>query len=103
MPGRHTSDHVFLASEDVDQVPEDVEERLVRLLDAMDAEARHGEAEVADLGHPAAVAAGESDGQQARLARRLEGAVDVGRLAARRDPQGDVAGPAEHPELLREG
>src|SRR5262245_42494231 len=75
-------DHVRLAPDHMDQVPDDVQQRLVRLLDAVDAEARDGEAVVAELGHPAAVAPGEPDGQHANLSGRLERPVDVGRLAA---------------------
>src|SRR5262245_53716741 len=60
-PPRGASDHVLLAADDMDQVPEDVQQGLVGLLDAVNTEAGHGEAVVAELGHPAAVAAGEAD------------------------------------------
>src|SRR4051794_29253058 len=96
------SDDVLFAADDVDQIPKNVQQRLVRLLNAVDAEAGDGEAVIADLRHAAAVAAGEADGEQAQFAGRLKCAVDVGRLATRRYSQGDVARPAQQLELLHE-
>src|SRR5262249_40036284 len=99
---RFMSDHVLLAPDHGDQVPENVQQCLVRLLNAMNAEARDREAAVAVLRHPAAVPSGEADRYHAEISSRLQGPVDVGRLAAGREAEGDVAGPAEHANLLQE-
>src|SRR5262249_18939665 len=63
--GAFMSDHVLLAPDDMDQVPQDVQQGLVGLLNAVDAEAGHGEAPVAELGHAPPVAAGEAHGDHA--------------------------------------
>src|SRR5437868_427120 len=97
------SDYILFAPDNVNQIPQDMEQRLVTFLDAVDAEARHGETVVAELGHASAVAAGEPDGEHADLAGRLQRAIDVCRLAARRDTERHVALPCEHAQLLDKG
>src|SRR5579884_852939 len=89
------SDHVLLSADHVDQVPQDVQQRLVGFLNAMDAEARDSEAPIAERGHAAAIPARKADRDHAHLTGSLQRAIDIGRLAARRDAQGDVARPPE--------
>src|SRR6185437_12149077 len=96
------SDRVLLPARDVDQVPEDVEERRVHLLDAVGAEALDHERVVAHAWHLAAVAPREADGDEAHLARRLERPDHARRFSARRDAQRDVPRPGEHAELAGE-
>src|SRR5690348_16546458 len=92
-------EHVLLAADHVDQVPDDVEQGFVRLLDAWDTEAGDGEAVVTRGRHPPAVATGKADGQHPHLARRLERAIHISGLATGGYPQRHVAASAEQSEL----
>src|SRR5262249_59041359 len=84
-------DDIVLSERHVHEVPDDVVERHVRLLDAVNAEGRHHEAVVGELGKPSAVLAREGDREEPVLARRLEGLHEIRRVAARADREGDVA------------
>ena len=95
-------DHVLLPAREVHEIPEHVEQSLVRLLDAMDAEAPDDEHVVADLGELAAVATREADGEGPELARGAQRADDIGALSARREADHDVAAPREQRERPRE-
>src|SRR5262245_28700859 len=77
------SEDIVLAQCDVELIPQQVEEDRVDLLDAVDAEGRDHEAMLRDRRHAAAVASRERDRQHPHLARRLQAAGDVGRLAGR--------------------
>src|SRR5205085_3274772 len=69
MSGPPTSDDIILTERHVHQIPHDVIEGDVRLLDAMDAERRHDEGVLGQARQPPAVLARERDGQQPELAR----------------------------------
>src|SRR5215470_10291365 len=96
--GEASSEDIVFSQRHVDLVPEEVEEERVALLDAVDRPALHHEAVVAHVGHAAAVAPGEADGEQAELLPAGQGAVDVGRRARGRDAEEGVAGPADELE-----
>lgn len=74
-------DHVFLAQGDVGEVPEDVQQRDVRLLDAVDGEAGDGEAVLGRILQPPAILAAEADGKHALGTGHLERVNQVGRMA----------------------
>src|SRR5262249_38312079 len=59
--------------------------------------------EPAELGYPAAVVAGDSDGQQVAAARLVQPGDQVVRVAARGDGDGDVVGAAERDQLAGKG
>src|SRR5579871_619020 len=83
-------DDVLLAHGHVRQVPQNVQQRHVRLLDAMNAEAGHREAVIRDFGQPPAILARKRDRQQAFVACCLQRVNQVGRLPAGRDRQRHV-------------
>jgi len=63
----------------------------VYLLNAMDAEARHGEAEVTELAHAPAVSPGKTDDEQVALTGGAEPPKHARRFSARRNAHSDVA------------
>src|SRR6267154_4159698 len=81
------SEDIVLPHCDVDLVPQQMEERGVCLLHAVDCPALHREAVVAEVGHPSAIAASEADDQEPHLTATLQGAVDVGRGARSGDAE----------------
>src|SRR5882762_4699529 len=89
--GQLASNDIGFTERDVDEIPHDVIERDLGLLDAMDAEGRHDERVLGQARQPAAVLARERDGQQPELARDLEAVHEVRRLAARAERQRHVA------------
>src|SRR5262245_13828438 len=95
--------NVLLAAQHVNQVPQDVQQRLVRFLTAVNAETGDRETIVAKLRHSPAVATGEADRYHAYLTSRLERSIDTRGLAARGNAQRDVTGPPQHAHLLGEG
>src|SRR5436853_5942922 len=102
LSGRGQLENVIFAEGHVDQIPHDVIERDVRLLDAMDAERRYDEHVLGHAGEPAAVLAGERDRQHTELARDLHAVHQVRRLPAGSERQRHVAGAAEQAELVAE-
>src|SRR5262250_682766 len=101
LPGPSLDDIVFPQGH-VHQVPHDVVERHVRLLDAVNAEGGHDEAVLNEVGESAAVLAGEGDGEEAQLTCGLERLDEVGRLAARAHGQRHVAWASEDAQLVGE-
>src|SRR6266571_8061393 len=86
------------------QLPQDVVQGGLGLLDPVDRGRRHHE-QVVDglrLRHPAAVVPGQADGEQAAPTGLVEGPDQVVRVAAGGQAQGDVAGPAEGRQLAGE-
>ena len=78
----------------MNEIPYDVEQQRVRLLDPVDAEARNDKAVIAQLGHPAAVSAGETDREQPHRTRGAERTLDVRRFSGSLDKSAIFA----HPE-----
>src|SRR5438477_8009673 len=102
MSGPPTSDDIGLTERHVHQIPHDVIEGDVRLLDAMDAERRHDEGVLGQARQPPAVLARERDGQQPELARDLEAVHEIRRLAAGAERQRHVITAAEQTKLVAE-
>src|SRR4051812_13127608 len=73
------SEDIFFSEGDVNEIPEQVEQQRVRLLDAVDGPGLDDEAVIAGLGHAPAVATGEADREVAIAARPREAAEHVGR------------------------
>src|SRR5499427_1680445 len=96
------SDDILGPERHVHQVPHDVVQRDVRLLDPVDAERGHDEAAVREVGESPAVLAREGDREQPELAGRLDRADQVRRVAARAEQEGHVAVPRQHAELVGE-
>src|SRR4051794_9467905 len=96
-------DHVLLSPDDMDQVPENVEQRFMGFLDSVNAEARHGETILANFRHSAAITAGKAHRQHAEVAGHLQRPIDVRRLAARGNSKRDVAAPSEQTKLFEKG
>ena len=53
------SDHVFLATNNMDQIPDDMQQGFVRFLNAGNAETGHDKTVIADGRHAAAIATGD--------------------------------------------
>src|SRR5690606_4520842 len=93
--GQLQSKDIVFPHGDVELIPEEVEQDGMGLLNAVDGPGRDDEAEIADVDHGAAVAAGETHGECAAPSRELERPVDVGGGAGGGDAQHDVAGEEE--------
>src|SRR5262245_34897161 len=87
---------------DVHEIPEQVQQQGVRLLDAMDRPGPDREAVVAELRHATAVAPREAHRQQAELARPLERTRDVRRRAGRGESERDVDRTRDQGQLIGE-
>src|SRR5690349_10915796 len=59
------SEDIVFSHGDVQLIPQEVQERRVHLLDAVDRPRGHDEGELAQVRHLAAVAPGEADGEEA--------------------------------------
>src|SRR5262249_5475430 len=73
------SEDIVFSERDVHEIPQEMEERRVRLLDAVDRPRRDDEAVIAEVRQAAAVAPGEADREAAALAREPERTLDVRR------------------------
>src|ERR1700722_7785824 len=86
------------------ELPEHLVDRGLGFLYPVD-RGRRGHEEVVDgvkLGHLPSLVAGQADGEHPALAGLIEGAHQVRGVAARGQPDGDVAGMPERAELPRE-
>src|SRR4051794_32206369 len=63
------SEDIVFSQRDVNEIPEQVEQKRVRLLHPVDGPGLHDEAVIADVRHAPAVAAGEADREQALATR----------------------------------
>src|SRR5688572_14210267 len=85
------SDDIVFSERDMHEVPHDVIEGDVGLLDTMDAERWDDERMAGKSGQPPAVLAREGDRHQPEVPCHLERMDEVGRLAARTERERHVA------------
>src|SRR5215470_6590732 len=97
-----TSDDIRLTEYDVNQVPDDMIESDVRLLDPVDAERRNDEGVIGERREAPAILSCEGNSHQTELSCHLERMHEVRRLTARTQRQRHIAAPGMSPQLIAE-
>src|SRR4029434_8496403 len=92
-------DDIVLSQRDMHQIPDDVVERHVRLLDPVNAERGYNKAVLREIGESPAVLAREGDGEEAQLTGSFERLNQIGRFPARAHGEGHILRSREHAQL----